>query len=210
MISNIIWLIIIVILLIIAITSNNTKEQFQTEEGKSDNIFSNIDPDHPKCLAKCISQNGATIDFCDKLFKWNVENSHQGYCHTANDKTFPFVCKTKDCKDKCGDPSNVETLDEIAELDSTNPTKYKGNKESLLYIDPTNDYSRCVNTKYGCVEHKLNQLSQGCTLYTAGCRECIKNYYPNIKTLWEKSVVPAIDLPEECPTTTKESTQEIS
>tara|TARA_B110001469_G_scaffold127723_1_gene150046 strand:+ start:624 stop:1226 length:603 start_codon:yes stop_codon:yes gene_type:complete len=199
MTSKIIWLIIIVILLIIVTTSNKTKEQFDSP--KSDNIFSRVDPTNPTCLAKCILENGATIDFCKPLFNWNEKNSHHGFCHTANDKTFPFVCDSKQCKDNCGDLSNAE-IEDLAEQEPEKKPVHKGLKHTLLHIDPTKDYSRCVNTKYGCVEQKLNHLSQGCTLYTAGCRECIKNYYNNIETLWKNSVVPAIDLHDECPNTT--------
>ena len=200
MISKIICLIVIVIVLVIVVSSNKTKELFNTD--KSDKIFSRVDPNHPKCFAKCILENGATLDFCKKIFTWNEDNIHDGYCHTANDKKFPFVCTEKECTTNCGKLDNsIKQLKDLVDAKIVkNKPKYKNGKKSLLHINPIKDYSRCVNTKYGCVEHTLNQLSQGCSLYTAGCRECIKNYYDNINTLWNNSVESAINLNETCPT----------
>ena len=211
MISKFIYLIVIVILLLVVTISNKTKELFYAKSDKSDKIYSKVDPDHPSCLSKCIIESGATTNFCKAAFEWNTEHREQGYCHTANDKEFPFKCSGDDtdntsCVSKCGDILDYDPESNNKDKPiNMNAVNYKGVDESILHIDPLNDYSRCVNTKYGCVEHTLNHLSQGCALYTSGCKQCIENYYPNIKTLWDNVVKDAMDIKENCNAPTEAS-----
>ena len=210
MISKIICLIVIVIVLVIVVSSNKTKELFNTDTTTNDNSFNtyeHVDPNDYSCLSSCIIEHGATVNFCKPAFEWNHANPDKGYCHNANDEQFPFVCKGKDCLDKCGPLKNDYDPD-TNRIDYPKPIQtpeYGGGSESILNIDPTNDYSRCVNTKYGCIEHKLNNLSSGCWKHTTKCKQCIANFKPNIETLW-KIVQKTINNEKKCDATTAAAT----
>ena len=205
MISKIICLIVIVIVLVIVVFSNKTKELFHEKEAgeEIDVTYTHVDPNDYSCLSSCIIEQGATVNFCEPAFEWNHANPDKGYCHTVNDKKFPFVCKDDTCINKCGPLNNeydpdADTLDPIQTIQTP---EYGGGSESILNIDPINDYSRCVNTKYGCIEHKLNNLSSGCWKHTTKCKQCIANFKPNIDTLW-KIVKDTIENETKCDATT--------
>ena len=181
---------LIVTCLIVLLYKN--KEHFEDKLG----FFSFVDKDEyhaqyfgPKCLAKCIQEHGAVINYYNKdkdgyklyndPLEWNRKNPTKGYCFTANDDKFPFLCESDKCKEKCKNPIENETE---YTYDNADDSKY----------DPTNDYHRCIiddsNPSKGCVEKKLNIITGDGCQSTLNCYECVKNYWKNINTFKDEVI----------------------
>ena len=137
----------------------------------------------PTCIAECIKYFGQNIQFTNPdntsdILNWNNKNPTKGFCYRANDDKYPFLCEGEDttssnknkklnCKEICGKDLNEN---------------YEHNR--FYKYNPDIDFSNCrKDTKLGCVEKTLNICSGNAYEKYIGCKECIKEYMPNIEKL---------------------------